>query len=274
MKTWGRYLLHFSRRSRLAFRKALAIVKFLVSQRADTLGWILGEVLRRARLRQSRKYCTTVLLSYPRSGNHATRALIEAVTSRPTLGCEDSEKFLFPRHLVDRPIFLRAKSSYLPQSSEPAAVKRHQFRPEEGWDRLIVVLREPTDAIVSHVKDITDAEFERHVEGEVRKWLQPVFLWQSWDCNKRLLINYTDIVTKPSLVYTQVSDFFGLNETRHLEIEKIFDAGIESLIRPPSSHQGPPDFRHTSRVTRVIDCLTRVAPEFQWEKRGQWLKSL
>lgn len=68
--------------------------------------WILGEAKRRERLREKNR-CRNFILSYPRSGNHAVRFVVEFLSERPTLGADDQESLLRPAGLHDLPIFLR-----------------------------------------------------------------------------------------------------------------------------------------------------------------------
>ena len=101
--------------------------------------WYLKEIGRRSRLKDFAGRCPVCLASYPRSGNHAVRSLIELAFARPTLGTGDSEQWRFPRWLVDRPIGLRLDPPVAYVSQSPVAVKRHEFLEMDHWDYLIQI---------------------------------------------------------------------------------------------------------------------------------------
>ena len=89
-----------------------------------------------------------VLLSYPRSGNHLVRFLIEYLTLEPTLGCPGSTK--------DIPIY---KSNFGHDKNPLAEVKgaprwqKHHFVKEIGPQEisgLIYIFRDPVECLARH----------------------------------------------------------------------------------------------------------------------------
>lgn len=92
------------------------------------------------------------IVSYPRSGNHAARAIIEATTGRPTLGCHGSA--------VDTPIYLREPNKrdglICITDNTPIGYKAHWSYEIIANERQIdwkmgflLMLRDPVDAIAS-----------------------------------------------------------------------------------------------------------------------------
>ena len=100
-----------------------------------------------------------ILLSYPRSGNHWVRYIIESITGYTTIGARDG---LGPRDTslwVDTP--LRTKI-HIPQTRrEIIAIKRHKLRKFDSPDApLILLVRRPSTAIISHnFRSVFDDEF-------------------------------------------------------------------------------------------------------------------
>ncbi|MEP3264751.1 MAG: hypothetical protein ABJN78_03205 [Hyphomicrobiales bacterium] len=93
-----------------------------------------------------------IISSFPRSGNHLTRFLIEYLTGRPTMGCMDN-----PR---DIPIF-RTEFSENPSVLSHVSGPRIGFKSHKVYDngvlinlelceRLILIQREPAEAILAH----------------------------------------------------------------------------------------------------------------------------
>ena len=77
-----------------------------------------------------------LLLSYPRSGNHLVRFLIELLTERPTSGSPGNGK--------DIPIYKNMFSQPVPFNIKPGTpfyyTKSHKPRPA---NTLIVIVRDP-----------------------------------------------------------------------------------------------------------------------------------
>ena len=92
------------------------------------------------------------ILSYPRSGNHLVRALVENITQRPTLG-------VFGNRCIESPILSHNVNA------SPVAYKQH-FVEEIDKDRLItrsspkyliLITRSPFDAISSQHSGYLDS---------------------------------------------------------------------------------------------------------------------
>lgn len=49
-------------------------------------------------------------------------------------------------------------------------VKRHEFHKNDAWERLIVLVRSPMDAIVSHTRNASDHQFKDLVDRELGLW--------------------------------------------------------------------------------------------------------
>lgn len=177
---------------------------------SNTLRWYLHEVRRRRRLNSSHEYTDVVLLSYPRSGSHALRGLLEILSQRPTLGDGDSERFASPRWLADRPLFLRADLGIPVASTVPVAVKRHTL-----WDslegKLVFLARDPVHSVVSHTRDMSDETFQAAVPAEVESWVSNVKAYSTWDLDQKVLIQYSELVSKPTRVAAQLVKFLGLS---------------------------------------------------------------
>lgn len=112
-----------------------------------------------------------IVASFPRSGNHLVRFLIEYLTGRPTLGCHESP--------LDIPIYRNGfpdEPSVLSHvCGDPIAHKAH-FVKEVGYlvqrytiDGLILVRRHPIEAIVSHHRTVTPGNFLA-VCGSIRRY--------------------------------------------------------------------------------------------------------
>ena len=202
--------------------------------------------------------CPVCLASYPRSGNHAVRSLIEMAFGRPTLGAGDSEQWRFPRWLVDKPIGLRLDPPIAYVSRSPVAVKRHEFLEVDHWDYLIETIRDPRDAITSHTKNLAFETFEEKASKEVELWLQHIERFEEWDINKRLSIRYSDVLKKPERVLCQLENFLRLSRIHSVDHREVAVTGLSALVRTSANHIRSPSFQFPERARVVEEKLNMV----------------
>ena len=89
------------------------------------------------------------ILSYPRSGNHFVRYLVEFLTGRATLGAVGFTRI--PGQ--DTPICLRSGPQFLTHVNleAPVANKAHFVHTlPKHTDRLVLIVRHPIEALISH----------------------------------------------------------------------------------------------------------------------------
>lgn len=196
-------------------------------QRPAVLKWWFQEVFRRQKIKQSNHYCSTTLLSYPRSGNHALRFILESGTFRPTLGAGDCDRKPYPSWMIDRPLFLRkAGSSIAIRELDPVAVKRHQVDDIYLRKHLILVVRDPVECILSHTRNLADHDFKTKFRSEVKIWLSLIHAWQHFPKKSKLLVPYQLLISEPLQVKLNTLSFVfkTYNEKRIRQIELEEDA--------------------------------------------------
>ena len=128
------------------------------------------------------------LLSYPHSGSHATRFLLEYVTGRTTAGCLNNPLDVPIAHNQFRDLAL----PHVDLERPPIALKYHdttgrhcvQYQALEECERVLVVFRDPVEAIRSEA-----------VELELSKWFE-ILKWASGAENADHLL-YDTIVANP-----------------------------------------------------------------------------
>jgi len=155
-------------------------------ERARTLNWLSAECARRISLTAD-QFCTSYLVSYPRSGNHAVRYAIERLAARPTLGANDYEGYSVPRGMLDLPLFLRDPTIQI-SDLRPILVKRHRLRNVSGVKKLIYLHRDPVEAILSHTRGTKD-----DLRSEVQMWKSLRSRFEMHPIHERLLIQYDEI---------------------------------------------------------------------------------
>jgi hypothetical protein len=72
-----------------------------------------------------------IVLSYPRSGNHWVRYIVEWFSGAPTIGEESPQ---------DTPIYTRTRTPILQNAKEPIAQKRHWLQTGDNEKQLILIV--------------------------------------------------------------------------------------------------------------------------------------
>jgi hypothetical protein len=133
------------------------------------------------------------IISYPRSGSHLTRYLVELMTKRPTLGCLGN--------LDDTSIFLRPNVCFLGDltSSYPIARKAHYVSEVRTVPQnILMVIRNPVDAFISEnlLKYSTDlkAVFKDGHADDVDKYIRILDLYENFS-GKKALVKYEDLLS-------------------------------------------------------------------------------
>lgn len=154
--------------------------------------WIYHEAVRREGLAAD-EFCRNYVLSYPRSGNHATRFALEYLSGQPTLGADDHESLLRPGSPYDLPIFLRSEhvriSIPLPP---PVAIKRHRLKPNDRVEKLVLIERDPVEAVLSHTNR-GDKATKEDLEAGVSWWKSLQEQFEKHPKDQRHLVRYENI---------------------------------------------------------------------------------
>jgi len=144
---------------------------------------------------------SVLISSYPRSGNHMLRAVLEYATRRPTLGCPETNN--------DPPIFEREPNRNEKlisiESDLPVGLKMHSLRDFALWERqgpefvrqMLLITRDPVEAISSHLLRafrkkwfVSDKSLRRAVAGELSFYLESVVLFRSYDDQNRFRVSF------------------------------------------------------------------------------------
>lgn len=150
-----------------------------------------------------------IIASYPRSGNHWTRYIIEYLSKRPTLGSGNKQWST----TVDGPIFKRLnKSGFYINNEDYIAVKTHKLNHKMIMDNEILL-------IVRNYKEVMIRRFgvKKSIDRELNQaFIDYMKLIELFDKspNNKLLIYYEDLITNYEEVIPKMSDFFCLEKCR------------------------------------------------------------
>lgn len=154
---------------------------------------------------------THCLLSYPRSGNHWVRYIIEALTDRPTYGCGPK----------DRPIYTNTwrGETVLPNvdpNAQPAAQKMHFTTPKSKGcsthgnycSHLIFIVRDPLEAIPRNLGR-SKPWSKDEVRAAVQHYYSLVKYYKSFK-GPKLRVEYESLMARPNDFIKQLAHHLGV----------------------------------------------------------------
>ena len=140
---------------------------------------------------------TTIIASYPRSGNHLVRFLIEFLTGIPTEGCLNNNRDvpIYQNQFPQKPNVL---NHVCPEIS-PIAVKHHRVAEIESNIKnlylvpssLLLIVRDPVDAISAHISDKGRtqkiSQFKSMVQKNVEQYLNLIVFYNNLTLKKEII---------------------------------------------------------------------------------------
>jgi len=208
---------------------------------------------------------TTFLLSYPRSGNHLVRGVLEFMLKIPTLGCENNEK-------GDQPLCERndeAKNFFQIESGVNmenwTEIIRKAHKPNEistdQETKMIFLVRDPLECILSHHKLIKmiDVEWYESLLKEYEKWPYEKihFFYEDW------IINPNDQIVK-------LGHFFNVSDDQIKETvkwyPKIQEITKKCLVRKASTSHNPNYYKEQKKAT-IPNNLQRLYEKYTLLKK-------
>ena len=146
------------------------------------------------------------ILSYPRSGNHLVRALVEFASHRPKLGCKNGRN--------DPPIYLRKPNQLLKKiiinDENPIGFKSHSLHEAQLVQKnnprnlgLVFVQRKMEEAIFSNSYrnlekkfHLNGRELRKKIEQEIDFYLGSQLFYKNYDAGPKICINFEDITNQ------------------------------------------------------------------------------
>ena len=207
------------------------------------------------------------ILSYPRSGNHLVRYMIEFMTKQTTLGCRDNEH-------IDTPIRDRSGVRHLHDvSNTPIARKAHTAVEIDVMNArsIILILRNPVDTMISHHG--SDNKSIQEIEVESKEFVKNLLMYEKFQ-ERKAIIKYEDLVSdndyeKPISLIGSIFDVD--NATLDCTLSNYSDLRADSLggpIRTPQTidKEGKVVFsrsqllksRNPASYEKIVDALKEV----------------
>ena len=186
------------------------------------------------------------IFSFPRSGNHFVRYLVEFLTGRATLGASGFKRA--PGQ--DTPICLRQGPQHLKHVSldKPVATKAHFTSHLGKTDKLVFILRNPLEAVLSYRYDgFSDINSKnpippgliKKLESDSSKFIANLEFYDQFEGPKEIVL-YEDLIGGGhEEILKSLSNIFDFEESRMTELLSNFDKyridSMKSPIRKPIS---------------------------------------
>lgn len=160
-----------------------------------------------------------IILSFPRSGNHWCRYIVEYFSDRATIGADCHEKTSNWVDIVDSPMYKRTTMLTVDETKSPIAKKRHKLITEDrGNEKLLTLIRDPFEAITRHITTIPNYRnfsiSNRVVSDCIDNYFYVLSTYNKWSHSKNI-IYYKDLIT--------TSPNFGLGVRSVAEFFDVFD---------------------------------------------------
>jgi len=214
------------------------------------------------------------ILSFPRSGNHFVRYIVEFVTGRSTIGNNGSLN-----DLPDSPICRRKGPEFLKHVDfhNPVARKYHfadakklaKYGDIVKSTKLVLIMRHPLESFLSHRADTfrvymnSNRSFAENVKKLVtvdkKALLYNLNFYNNFE-GPKICIWYEDLISdKPEKSIEKISSFCGGSEERLSEMSNNFEKyrldSLKSPHRKPVSinHPNPEKFYSNKIKTQNLD---------------------
>jgi hypothetical protein len=209
-----------------------------------------------------------IVASYPRSGNHLVRGILEFGFRRPTLG--------LPAFLLrDGPIANRppnaAKRVIAIDDREPIGLKAHwlhhvlaheqQFPDATG---VLLVTRNPADAITSQllrrfsrVPWLTERRLRLGVERNVSDYLGLLYLHQAWRADRRWHLEF-DRLVDPAGSLDYVNAFLADVGAPH-RLDATQWAGLQQVTKESQTSLGSLGASRKPRVRAAVEAYLKAS---------------
>ena len=202
---------------------------------------------------------TTYIVSFPHSGNHIVRALIEFMTKKETLGCAGNEH-------NDPPIasHLEMKDLLSNVCASTEFRKCHIFPKEGPEDKLIFIIRHPTEALCSRMRDYVPLEKISNFDlKELRVKVQEEYEhlvqgFQQWN-RPKILLKFEDLVynNQSRSIIEKLGEFVGAPSLNIIECikqwPKIQTVTKSILARPGKSISSATFYRDATSASHLIE---------------------
>jgi len=197
------------------------------------------------------------LCSYPRSGNHLLRGIVEYFSGRPTLGCA-CNRLDIPLHLQ------RELTTVLGHVSGVAVARKHHH-----WDlpppcgspdaKMVLLLRDWHECVTRHVGHRNRSALERNLKD----YSSIAQFFDKWPAAQKHVVYYDDLLLRPEETLKPLLEFLDIfDEARWAAF---FSGGDLKALKAASLALYDRTERSESKGASVVFHRKRI-PEHVWDQ--------
>jgi len=178
-----------------------------------------------------------IINSYPRSGNHWVRYIVEWFSGQMTLGDKEGEHPKDIKNKMDTPIYKRAKILHMDINKPPIAKKRHFINTWDNKDaKLLLLLRDYKECIPRHLEIGNKYNLNIDniaVKNQINNYFDIITIYDNWESNKKHVF-YEDLIycsPKFDTTLKELLNFFDIfDQVLYKEFIKNIDYHIKNSI--------------------------------------------
>lgn len=161
---------------------------------------------------------------------------------------------------------------------DPILVKRHHLQDIQNFQHLILLVRDPREAIIRNLDSLPDEQFAQAYLDDVRLWGWQVRAFDSWTRSQRLLVNHEQLAAGDAESFVDIAGFLGHPDPEAAAVGFLGDQWVhtyDALQDSAPSRDQPRDYWQQTRparaelVTKAVKELLLPSPGPGWE----WLDS-
>ena len=223
-------------------------------------------------LSESRK--RVLLMSYPRSGNHLTRGILECLLDYPTYGYLRETYSIYKQQTIGPGSALKKASKKRPFIRKYHSIKHIHTNRKYGQFGLIFLMRDPLECILSETK--TKIYFWRNYEKEIKELMDLTNFYINWNnTNTKLLLYYEDYfnISVKWINLLKIQSYFGKDRITDNRLkfcmdnfENITNSILNALTRPPQAMNNLHHYRDEYYGTNPDSWPVIKVPPQQYKK--------
>lgn len=199
-----------------------------------------------------------ILASFPRSGNHWVRYIIEFFSKRPTVGC-GGKKWSTED---DGPLFEKLGKVGYYKELKPIVKKRHYIQKEDIDKNLILIIRDPLECIVRQGLKGNFPKFTNIMIPKLStEYCDLIRQFDTWK-KKKCLIYYEDLLLNINSIIKKVLEFLDIQKynikdlTDNLDYHKKISINYYvNTAKSPSHTKGNTISHHINRIDNATQEL-------------------
>lgn len=158
-----------------------------------------------------------ILLSFPHSGNHACRFIIEYLSGLPTRGCLSIKN---DSYICKKPFMQEDLLAHVDESHDPFVYKEHWVKKIDKVcmtpKTLVIILRDFKEALASWGR----TKSKNVLSSKNFEWYMDIIQYYENYKGKKMILYYEDLINNPVVWVEQIYNFYNFNNKERFDYFK------------------------------------------------------